>query len=86
MNAGVVHDQSRRALLLVALAVPLIALMDAGLKLLSPHAPTLLALPDGVTWIGAAIIVASGLYLLRRERIRMVRPGQASPEVESTRP
>lgn len=24
--------------------------------------------PDGVTWIGAAIIVGSGLYLLRRER------------------
>jgi len=27
-------------------------------------------LPDRVTWIGAAIIVASGLYLLRRERVR----------------
>ena len=26
-------------------------------------------LPDGVTWLGAAIIVASGLYLLRRERV-----------------
>lgn len=25
-------------------------------------------LPDGVTWIGAAIIVTSGLYLMRRER------------------
>ena len=25
-------------------------------------------LPDATTWIGAAIIVASGLYLLRRER------------------
>jgi drug/metabolite transporter (DMT)-like permease len=25
-------------------------------------------LPDAVTWIGAAIIMASGLYLLRRER------------------
>jgi drug/metabolite transporter (DMT)-like permease len=25
-------------------------------------------LPDGVTWLGAGIIVASGLYLLRRER------------------
>lgn len=25
-------------------------------------------LPDSVTWIGAAIIVASGIYLLRRER------------------
>jgi drug/metabolite transporter (DMT)-like permease len=25
-------------------------------------------LPDGVNWIGAAIIVGSGLYLLRRER------------------
>lgn len=27
-------------------------------------------LPDGTTWIGAAIIIASGLYLLRRERVR----------------
>ncbi|WP_425478398.1 DMT family transporter [Luteimonas yindakuii] len=27
-------------------------------------------LPDGMTWLGAAIIIASGLYLLRRERIR----------------
>ena len=26
-------------------------------------------LPDGVTWIGAGIIVVSGLYLLRREKI-----------------
>lgn len=26
-------------------------------------------LPDGWTWVGAAIIVASGLYLLRRERV-----------------
>ena len=30
-------------------------------------------LPDGVTWIGAAIIVASGLYLLRRERVQAAR-------------
>ncbi|HZX79529.1 MAG TPA: DMT family transporter [Lysobacter sp.] len=30
-------------------------------------------LPDSVTWIGAAIIVASGLYLLRRERVRSAR-------------
>ena len=26
-------------------------------------------LPDAATWTGAAIIVASGLYLLRRERV-----------------
>ena len=26
-------------------------------------------LPDAVTWLGAGIIVASGLYLLRRERV-----------------
>ncbi|WP_246373198.1 DMT family transporter [Marilutibacter spongiae] len=26
-------------------------------------------LPDAITWVGAAIIVASGLYLLRRERL-----------------
>jgi drug/metabolite transporter (DMT)-like permease len=28
-------------------------------------------LPDQVTWIGAAIIVASGLYLLRREKVHV---------------
>lgn len=28
-------------------------------------------LPDAVTWVGAAIIVASGLYLLRRERVHL---------------
>jgi drug/metabolite transporter (DMT)-like permease len=28
-------------------------------------------LPDGVTWIGAGIIIASGLYLLRRERVHV---------------
>jgi drug/metabolite transporter (DMT)-like permease len=33
------------------------------------------ALPDGMTWIGAAIIIASGLYLVRRERVR----AQAEP-------
>jgi drug/metabolite transporter (DMT)-like permease len=32
-------------------------------------------LPDAWTWLGAAIIVASGLYLLHRERVRAtVRP------------
>ncbi len=28
-------------------------------------------LPDAVTWVGTAIIIASGLYLLRRERIHL---------------
>jgi drug/metabolite transporter (DMT)-like permease len=28
-------------------------------------------LPDGMTWAGAAIIVFSGLYLLRRERVHL---------------
>ena len=28
-------------------------------------------LPDAVTWIGAAIIITSGLYLLRRERVHV---------------
>ena len=28
-------------------------------------------LPDGITWLGAAIIIASGLYLLRRERVHV---------------
>jgi drug/metabolite transporter (DMT)-like permease len=27
--------------------------------------------PDGITWIGAAIIVGSGLYLIRRERAHL---------------
>lgn len=31
------------------------------------------ALPDRMTWLGAAIIVASGLYLLHRERVRKVQ-------------
>ena len=26
-------------------------------------------LPDAVTWIGASIIVVSGLYLIRREKV-----------------
>jgi drug/metabolite transporter (DMT)-like permease len=28
-------------------------------------------LPDGWTWVGAGIIVASGLYLIRRERVHL---------------
>ena len=28
-------------------------------------------LPDTITWLGAAIIVASGIYLLRRERVHV---------------
>ena len=32
-------------------------------------------LPDVITWLGAAIIVASGLYLLRRERVHVVEVG-----------
>ncbi len=31
-------------------------------------------LPDGYTWAGAAIIVASGLYLLHRERVNRQEP------------
>ena len=30
-------------------------------------------LPDGMTWVGAAIIIASGLYLVRRERVHNVK-------------
>ena len=37
-----------------------------GLDLLIWH-----VLPDAITWLGAAIIVASGLYLLRRERVHV---------------
>lgn len=35
-------------------------------------------LPDGMTWLGAAIIVASGLYLVRRERL-VAGPAVALP-------
>ena len=37
------------------------------------------ALPDRITWIGAAIIVASGLYLMRHERVGQP-PTQTLPE------
>jgi drug/metabolite transporter (DMT)-like permease len=37
-----------------------------GLDLLVWH-----VLPDAITWLGAAIIIASGLYLLRRERVHV---------------
>ena len=30
-------------------------------------------LPDGMTWVGAAIIIVSGLYLVRRERVHNVK-------------
>lgn len=38
-------------------------------------------LPDGMTWLGAAIIIASGLYLIRREGVAATaaRPPGASP-------
>ncbi len=38
-------------------------------------------LPDAVTWAGAAIIVGSGLYLLRRERVVSTRP---APDIVTT--
>jgi drug/metabolite transporter (DMT)-like permease len=37
-------------------------------------------LPDGVTWIGAAIIVGSGLYLIRRESVVAASAGAAAEE------
>ena len=37
-------------------------------------------LPDRTTWIGAAIIVASGIYLLHRERVQA--PERESPPVK----
>ncbi|WP_066093451.1 DMT family transporter [Xanthomonas massiliensis] len=36
-------------------------------------------LPDRATWLGAAIIVASGLYLMHRERVRGVSPPPPEP-------
>lgn len=36
------------------------------------------ALPDAMTWVGAAIIVTSGLYLLRRERV--ANAGAGAPD------
>lgn len=38
-------------------------------------------LPDGVTFIGAAIIVCSGLYVWHRERVRRVKHTAAAPTV-----
>ena len=40
------------------------------------------ALPDGMTWLGAAIIVASGLYMMRRERVVRTRPKAAAADAE----
>src|SRR5690606_1351596 len=37
-------------------------------------------LPDRATWIGAGIIIASGVYLLHRDRIRA--PGRERPPLE----
>jgi len=37
-------------------------------------------LPDGMTWLGAGIIVASGLYLIRRERVAAAAAGQSVAE------
>jgi drug/metabolite transporter (DMT)-like permease len=36
-------------------------------------------LPDGLTWLGAAIIVGSGLYLLRREKAVGASPPVVTP-------
>jgi hypothetical protein len=38
-------------------------------------------LPDGYTWVGAAIIVASGLYLLHRERLNREAAEAAGPSL-----
>jgi drug/metabolite transporter (DMT)-like permease len=39
-------------------------------------------LPDGVTWVGAAIIVGSGLYLIRRESAVATSTGVPAEEPE----
>lgn len=79
MSVAVAHDQTRRALLLMALAVPLFALMDAGLKLLSLHYPVLQvaalralsSLPFIFAWAAMTIGVPGllrgrwGMHLLR---------------------
>jgi drug/metabolite transporter (DMT)-like permease len=76
---GTPPDQTRRALLLMAVAVALFALMDAGLKLLSPHYPVMQvaalrgasSLPFILAWVTATIGVRSllhgrwGMHLLR---------------------
>ena len=79
MTVGVVHGDTRRALLLMAGAVALFALMDAGLKLLAPHYPALQvgalrglsSLPFILVWILATVGMRSllrvrwSLHLLR---------------------
>lgn len=75
MNAGHVRDETPRALLLMLVAVALFALMDAGLKLLSPHYPALQvgalrglsSLPFVLAWILATV----GLRSLLRARWRL---------------
>ena len=37
-------------------------------------------IPDGWTWLGAAIIVASGFYIMRRETIRGREARQADDD------
>jgi drug/metabolite transporter (DMT)-like permease len=37
-------------------------------------------LPDGMTWLGAAIIVASGLYLIRRENVAAASTARPAAE------
>ena len=38
------------------------------------------AMPDAMTWLGAAVIVASGLYLIRHERgLQIAAPAQVQP-------
>ena len=37
-------------------------------------------LPDGFTWLGIAIIVASGIYISNRERVRRVASAEAAPK------
>lgn len=79
MTVGVVHGDTRRALLLMAVAVAVFALMDAGLKLLAPHYPALQvgalrglsSLPFILVWILATVGMRSllrvrwSLHLLR---------------------
>jgi drug/metabolite transporter (DMT)-like permease len=41
-------------------------------------------LPDAATWVGAAIIIGSGLYLLRQERTVLRMATAAQPSSSST--
>jgi drug/metabolite transporter (DMT)-like permease len=75
---GLPHDDIRRAVLYMAYAMALIPLLNASAKYLSrdyaipeivrAHYAIFGEFPDLWTWIGALIIVVSGIYMIYGEK------------------